>query len=526
MAIVTPPRRSLLRAFMASSVGTGVSRFLGLARELAMANVLGAGMVMDAFVMAFTFPGMLRRFVADEGLTGALVPAVAKAEEEDGEEAAKALAGRVLSALILSGIVISIAGIIFAPWLVDWVADGFKGEKYALTVDLTRLLFPFVAFVSLVSWAEGLLNHKNHFFVPKIAPGIVSASVVLAVLLSKDTTPIDIIWAVCWAVLIGGAAHLAICLPPLYKRWGVIRPRLDALADDRFRRVLREMGKVAVIGIMAQVNTLVLRYLASHLEEGSVTWYWNATRLVDFAQGIIAVGVGSALLPAISDAVAKGDGDRFRTSFSGAARLAGALLIPAAAFIAAFPVPCVSILYRHGAYNLMDVSQTASALQLLVPFMLSLAGIQIIKKPFFALEKRGALIAVGAMGVALTAGLGMALAPIFGVDGLALALSISTTAQLLAYLIVLRRFVPGGLGMAGLFLDLVRMAIATIPAVLVAQWMIDQGKWAQGPSVENASIMSIALLAGGIIYTVTATLFGVTELKQVKKRIVRRLLRR
>ena len=511
---------------MASSVGTGLSRFLGLARELALANVLGAGMVMDAFVMAFTFPGMVRRFVADEGLTGALVPAVAKAEEEEGEAAATALAGRVLAALILTGIVLSIAGMLLAPWLVDWVADGFKGDKYALTVDLTRLLFPFVAFVSLVSWAEGLLNHKNHFFVPKIAPGIVSASVVLAVLLWKNSTPIDVIWAVCWAVLIGGAAHLAICLPPLYKRWGIIRPKFDALEDARFRRVLSEMGKVAVIGIMAQVNTLVLRYLASHLEEGSVTWYWNATRLVDFAQGIIAVGVGSALLPAISDAVAKGDGGRFRSAFSGASRLAGALLIPAAAFIAAFPVPCVAILYRHGAYNLMDVSQTASALQLLVPFMLALAGIQIIKKPFFALEKRGALIAVGAMGVALTAGLGMTLAPVFGVDGLALALSISTTAQLLAYLIVLRRYVPGGLGMAGLFVDLIRMAIATIPAVLAARWLIDQGNWAQGPSFENVSIMAISGLTGGIIYTVTATILGVKELKQVKKRLIERIFRR
>ena len=94
---MSSPRRSLLRAFMASSVGTGLSRILGLARELALANVLGAGMVMDAFVMAFTFPGMLRRFVADEGLTGALVPAIARAEAEADREESRALAGRVLA---------------------------------------------------------------------------------------------------------------------------------------------------------------------------------------------------------------------------------------------------------------------------------------------------------------------------------------------------------------------------------------------------------------------------------------------
>jgi putative peptidoglycan lipid II flippase len=522
MPPVSTPQRSLLRAFMASSVGTGLSRVLGLARELALANVLGAGMVMDAFVMAFTFPGMLRRFVADEGLTGALVPAVARAEAEAGEAEAKALAGRVLTALLVAGTVLSVAGIFAAPWLVDWVADGFKGEKYALTVSLTRVLFPFVAFVSLVSWAEGLLNHKHHFFVPKLAPGLVSAAVVVAVLLNQGASALDIVWSVSIAVLVGGAIHVLVCLPPLFKHWGVIRPRLDAMADPRFRRVLGEMGKVALIGIMAQINTLVLRYLASHLSEGAVTWYWNATRLVDFAQGIIAVGVGSALLPAISRAAADGDGVGFRSAFTGAARLAGVLLVPAAAFILFFPEPCVALLYRHGAYSLDDVQQTASALQMLVPFMLALAGIQIIKKPFFALERRGILIGVGTLGVGLTAGLGMWLAPMMGVDGLALALSASTTVQLFAYVLLLRGTVDGGLGLGALGMDIGRILIATVPAVLAAQPLMNLGQWAHGPTLLNAAVMIGGGLVGGLIYAGVATALGITELRSVADRIRKR----
>ena len=253
---------------MASSVGTGLSRVLGLGRELALANVLGAGMVMDAFVIAFTFPGMLRRFVADEGLTGALVPAVAKAEQEEGQAAAVALSGRVLTALIVAGVILSAIGMACAPWLVDLAAGGFGGVKRDLTIQLTRVLFPFVIFVSLVSWCEGLLNHRDHFFVPKIAPGMVSMAVVIAALWPAQRSAIEIGWAVAWAVLIGGAVHLLICLPPLIKRWGTIRPRMDAWSDSRFRVVTKEMGKVAVIGIMAQVNLIVLRYLASHIDEG------------------------------------------------------------------------------------------------------------------------------------------------------------------------------------------------------------------------------------------------------------------
>ena len=504
---------------MASSVGTGLSRVLGLFRELALANVLGASMAMDAFVMAFTFPGMLRRFVADEGLTGALIPAVSRAEAEAGEAEARALSGRVLTALIVAGIALSTAGIFSAEWLVDWVADGFTGEKYTLTVQLTRVLFPFIAFVSLVSWAEGLLNLRGHFFVPKLAPGLVSASVVVAVLLVRDASPLEIVWAVSWAVIVGGAVHLLVCLPPLYKHWGMIRPRFDAFSDERFRRVLGEMGKVAVIGLMAQVNTIVLRYLASHLQEGAVTWYWNATRLVDFAQGIIAVGVGSALLPAISEAVARDDGEAFRSSFSGAARLAGVLLVPAAAFILFFPVPCVALLYRHGAYTWIDVQQTASALQMLVPFMLALAGIQIIKKPFFAMERRGALIAVGAIGVCLTAGLGLWLSPTLGVDGLALALSFSTVLQFVAYLILLRGMVTGGLGLTALIGDLGRLTLATIPAVCAAWFVMDMGQWDAGPTAKNAAVLTAAGIAGGILYSMAATALGVKELRRVIDRL-------
>ena len=508
---------------MASSVGTGLSRVLGLFRELALANVLGAGMAMDAFVMAFTFPGMLRRFVADEGLTGALIPAVSRAETEAGEAEARALSGRVLMALIVAGIVLSAAGIVCAPWLVDWVADGFTGEKYTLTVQLTRVLFPFIAFVSLVSWAEGMLNLRDHFFVPKLAPGLVSAAVVGAVLLFQDSSPLEIVWAVSWAVLVGGAVHLLVCLPPLYKHWGMVVPRLDAFSDERFRKVLGEMGKVAVIGIMAQVNTIVLRYLASHLQEGAVTWYWNATRLVDFAQGIIAVGVGSALLPAVSEAVARGDGAAFRSSFSGAARLAGVLLVPAAAFVLFFPTPCVALLYRHGAYSWVDVQQTASALQMLVPFMLALAGIQIIKKPFFAMERRGALIAVGAIGVCLTAGLGLWLAPTLGVDGLAIALSVSTVLQFIAYLVLLRGMVTGGLGLGALSRDMARLTLATLPAVGAAWYVVGMGQWESGPTLANAGILAAAGILGGTLYAIGATILGVKELQRIIDRLRKRM---
>ncbi len=519
------PRRSIARAFLSSSLGTGISRLLGLVRELAIARALGASAASDAFFMAFTIPSMFRRFVADEGLTGALVPTVARAEQEDGTDEARRLAGRTAMALIVVGLALSLAAIPAAPWLVDLFASGYRAdaEKFALTVRLTRIMMPFVLFVSLVSWCEGLLNHRDHFFIPKLAPGVVSAAIVAAALWPRQGDALDFTCTLAYAVLAGGLAHLLVCLPPLAKHWGVVLPRLDAFSDPRFRHLLREMGKVAAIGLMAQVNVIVLRNLASQLVTGSVTWYWNATRLVDFSQGIIAVGVGSAMLPAISAAVAAEDWERFQGAFGSAVRLACALLFPAAAFVLVLAGPGVAVLYRHGAYTVADVNETASALRMLAPYMLALAGIQIVKKPFFALDKRNELLVVGTLGVGFTWALGAWLSPRLGVDGLALALSLSVSGQLLLYLVLLARVSQGRLALAALLPALGRMAAACLPAAGVGWAIALLGDWDQGPTLRNIVVLGAAGGLGALVYGAGALWLGVEELRQVTDRVKRRL---
>ncbi len=517
-----PRSRSLFQAFMSSTVGTGLSKLFGLIRELTLSSVFGAGMVYDAFIVAWTFPGIIRRFVADEGLTGALMPAIGRAETES-EEEAKKLAGQAIVALLIACLVISGIGVLATPALVQLVADGFEGEKLALTISLTRFLFPFVFFVSVVSWIETLVNHRGHFFWPKVAPAAISVSVVGAALLMRSESDIDTIWAVSYATMVGGAVHVVICLPALVRLWGFVRPQFQGFDSPRFRRLLKEMGKVFLIGIAAKINILVLRFLASQLEEGSVTWYWNATRLVDFAQGIIAVGIGSALLPKIVDAVSDRDGDAFRTSFSEAAQLAGAILIPVAFFLAFFAEPFVAILLRHGNYSWGDVQQTAAALQLLTPFMLAIGGINIIKKPFFALDRRDVLLGVGVCGVFLTYFLGVWLCPMYGVNGLAAALSISTTIQLLVYMVVVRGLIEGGLGLTPLMIFFGKIALATVPAVGTGLLLVRFGDWEAGFGIKNVLLLSLIGLLGGIAYVVAALVLKIPEVQTIIAKFRRKL---
>jgi putative peptidoglycan lipid II flippase len=492
----------------------------GAFRDVVLSHVFGAGRASDAFWLAWTVPSVFRRFVADEGLTGALIPAVGQAEAAEGERGARRLANTALAALLVACLVVCVGGILAAPWLVKAFAWGFTRDpgKLELTVTLTRWLFPFVAFVSLVSYCEGLLNYRGRFFVPKLAPGIVSGSIAAAALLLATRFE-EPVYALVVGALVGGLAHLLVCIPPLVASWGWPVPSLAGVRDPRFQRLAGEMGKVVAIGIVAQVNVVLLRLLASLLAEGSVTQYWYAARVVDLAQGAVAVGVGSALLPVISRDAAGGHWGDFREHFAEAVRLAGLVMLPAAALLLVLARPVVSILFRHGAFDVASAAQASATLQMLVPFMLALAGINIVKKAFFALDDRNSLVAVGLLGVALTAALGYPLSGQMGVRGLGLSLSLSTSLQLAAYLVLLRRRMAAPLGFRRLTAPLGKMLLAAVPAALAAAAIAGFGEWNDGPSrLANWILLAAAGLAAGLLYVGLAWGLGVPELRRWLRR--------
>jgi putative peptidoglycan lipid II flippase len=511
MPPVTKKRRStIFGASVVSAVGTGLSRVLGAARDVAIGHVFGAGRASDAFWMAWTVPSLFRRFVADEGLTGALIPGVTKAEQEAGTGEARRLANGSLLALLIAGAVICTVGILGAPWLVRLIAPGFADDpaKLALTITLTRWLFPFVVFVSLVSYCEGLLNVRGHFFVPKLAPGIVSGCIAAAALLLAGGFEEPVL-ALAVGTLVGGLAHLLVCIPPLVRRWGLPRPSMSGMRGARFRFLLREMGKVAVIGLIAQLNVVLLRVLASFLEEGAMTHYWYANRLVDLSQGTIAVAVGSALLPAVARDAADQNWDGFRRNFAEAVRLVALVLLPVACLLIGLARPVVSILFLHGEFSAYAVERTAATLRLLVPFMVALGGIQIVKKAYFALDDRTTLLVVGAIGLVITAGSGYLLSTRIGVEGLGLALSISGVAQLVAYLGILRVKMGEKLGLAALLGPLLRIVVASVPAAAAAVGICMLGEWDSGPaSIRNWAVLIAAGLAASAVYAVLARILG------------------
>ncbi|MAE69702.1 MAG: murein biosynthesis integral membrane protein MurJ [Gemmatimonadetes bacterium] len=510
-------RINLYLASFVGAAGTLFSRVLGAARDVVIGHLFGAGAAADAFWMAFTVPSVFRRFVADEGLTGALIPAVSRAERDEGVESARRLAGATLVALFVAGVVLCGAGALAAPWLVRLFAPGFVAdpEKLELTITLTRWLFPFILFVSLVSFCEGLLNRRGHFFVPKIAPGLVSGSIAASAWFLYDRFE-EPVFALVPGVLIGGAAHLVVCLPPLLRIWGPLRLNLAGLRSQWFAQLAGEMGKVVAIGAFAQVNIIVLRSLASLLPPGSVTQYWYATRMVDLAQGAVAVGVSSAALPLLAENVAGKDWIAFRATFSRSVRLIALVLFPVAALLVVLGLPAVRLLFEHGEFTPADSVAAARTLTGLLPFMLAVAGINIVKKAFFALDDRWTLIWVGGLGVLLTALFGGGLAIGFGLEirGLALGLSISSLMQLATYLFVLERRTEGACELAALVSPLTRTAAAAMPAGVTAWVLLTWVPLPPGRLFDAAGLC----LAGGIgvaVFAGVARLLGVEEVKAV-----------
>jgi putative peptidoglycan lipid II flippase len=510
----------MARGLMQSVLGTGFSRVMGAFRDIAIGHVFGAGRVSDAFWVAFTVPSVFRRFVADEGLTGILVPAIQHAEAEEGQEAGWNLARSALAVLLLACGAICIVGILGAPWLVSAFAWGFTSdpEQFQLTVTLTRMLFPFVLLVSLLSWCEGMLNLRRHFFLPKMAPGFVGGAMAGSALLL--TTHFDEpTYALVVGTLVGGLIQVLICLPRVIRTFGLPIPRFQGLGSPRLRGFIKAMGEVAIIGIFAQLNLMVLRLLASLLEPGSVTHYWYATRINDLAQGIIAVGVGSAALPELASAVASKDWDRFRGDLAEALRLVSVLLIPAAALTFALAMPITSVLFLHGEFELEDARQTAATLRMMLPFMLALGGIHIFKRAYFALDDRRLLMGVACFGLLLTASLGWVLSTRMGVAGLALGLSVATALQLAAYVLMLPRRTGKRMGLRALGAPLLRMTAAAVPAAMLSSFVARIVSWDGGSSLLNFGVLAAAGLAGLVLYSVLASALGIAEMQAVLRRL-------
>lgn len=374
---------SIAKATGSVAILTLVSRILGLGREALLANVFGAGMYSDAFFVAFRIPNLLRRFVAEGSLSTAFVPIFSE-ELHTSKEKAKASFAAVLSFSLLVTGIFTVLGLIYSDEITLFFAPGFgdSPEKLSVAADMLQIMFPYIIFVSLLAVASGVLNTLGYFAIPAGSQAILNVVMIFFLLFLNDLTdpPIK---GQAWSVTIGGLLAFLPLLIPLHQS-GFLVGLGNPFRNPSVRKVLTLMIPSVLSSSLYQVMIFVNTFLASTLEEGSVSWLYYADRLFQFPLGVFSLALATAMLPALSRSAASGDNNKMQAQLSDALIWVSLITIPATAGLIMLAEPVIRLIYERGAFDSYQTAQTTSAL---VCFSIGLWPISlqsIVVRAFFA----------------------------------------------------------------------------------------------------------------------------------------------
>jgi len=458
---------NLLKTLSTVSALTLLSRITGLVRESLKAFAFGAGMQMDAFEAAFRLPNILRRLFAEGAFSQAFVPILAEYQRARGDAATRDLVSQVASLLAIALIVLSVLGVVGAPWLVYLLASGFARTpgKVELTAELIRIMFPYIFFVSLVSLAGSVLNVHRRFAIPAFTPVLLNVAIIgAAIFLAPHVDPPIV--ALAWGVAIGGVAQLLLQIVPLARLH--MLPRLTfAWRDEGVRRILRAMGP-AVLGVSAaQISALINTQLAALLGTGRVSWISYADRLMEFPSALLGVALGTILLPSLSKYHHDANQAQYGALLDWGLRLAFLLALPAVLALALLAVPLIATLYQYGRFTVNDLWQTRAALLGYSVGLLGFIAVKILAPGFYARQNMKTPVKIAFLTVLVTQTLAVILMFQISHAGLTLATSLGACLNAsLLYRAMRRTGVYTPLPGWRRFLARVGVALAVLGAVL------------------------------------------------------------
>ena len=375
---------NLLKAVLSVSSMTLLSRVLGFVRDAAIARAFGAGAATDAFFVAFKLPNLLRRLFAEGAFSQAFVPILAEYRNKKGEDATQLLVDRVATTLFVALMLVSLLGIIGAPLIVLVSAPGFTAtpDKFELTVSLTRIVFPYILFISLVSLAAGILNTWSRFMLPAFTPVLLNVAMILAAVWAAPYFDPPVL-ALGWGAFLGGILQFSLQWIGL-KRLGKLPHWNWAPKDEGVRRILMLMGPAAVGVSIAQISLLINTLFASFLENGSVSWLYYADRLMEFPAGMLGVALGTILLPSLAKHHADNDTVEYSRLLDWGLRLTLLLAAPAAVALGILAVPLIVSLFFYGEFTPKDVEMTQWALLAYSVGLLGLILVKVLAPGFYA----------------------------------------------------------------------------------------------------------------------------------------------
>ncbi|HEX4389308.1 MAG TPA: murein biosynthesis integral membrane protein MurJ [Steroidobacteraceae bacterium] len=526
-------RSERLNTRAAGVVGLAVlcSRILGLAREQIFAALFGGGRVMDAFTIAFRIPNLLRDLFAEGALSTAFVTVFTRTAATEGSTAAWRLANKVttLAAVTLSAI--TVLGILSATWLVALLAPGFDAEKAALTVTLTRVMYPFILLVSLAALVMGMLNSRNVFGVPAMASsffnlGSIIAGVVLGYWLDPHFGPRAIL-GLAIGTLVGGALQLLVQLPSLAGQGYRFRPDFH-WRDAHVRSLLRLMGPSVIAASSTQVNVLVNSVFASELGDGPTFWLTVAFRLMQLPLGIFGVALGTVALPLLARMAAAGNMPNFRSELARGMRLAFLMTIPASVGLMVLAEPIISVLYQHGRFGAYETAESAGALRFYAIGLCGYAALKVLVNAFYAIDRRKTPMVVSFLAVALN----LLLNYVFtrqlhwGHRGLALSTACVASSNFLILYFLMRSHL-GRLESRAMLTLLAKVALASLVLLLLtwagAEVLLEN--WATEAFWPKCLSLALVIALGAAGFFLTAAALRIAEVQDLTAALRRRLRR-
>jgi putative peptidoglycan lipid II flippase len=520
---------SLFKSASIVSLLTLLSRITGLARELLIASTFGASALTDAFNVAFRIPNLFRRFFGEGAFSQAFVPVLAASKAQHGEAATKVLIDRVATVLVWALLGLSLIGVAAAPALVWAMASGLQQSPHGfeVAVVMTRWMFPYIAFMSLVALAAGVLNTWKRFSVPAATPVLLNLCMIAAAWLGGPwfkALGLEPIYALAGGVLLGGVLQLGVQWWALRKleldprvalRWSELRV---AWADPGTKSIVKLMGP-ALLGVsVAHISMLINTQIASHLAPGSVSWITYADRLMEFPTALLGVALGVVLMPQLALARAAGDTAKYSAMLDWGLRLVVLLAVPCAVALIAFARPLVSVLYHYGAMTEFDVQKITYALMGWGVGLVGIVAIKVLAPGYYANQDTRTPVRVAIMVLVITQLLNIALVPLFA--HAALTLSIGIGAAINAIWLLVGLLQRGSYKPApGWSIFALQVIAASALLLVFLMWADGAFDWIQlrGQSFRRILLLSTILVTAVVIYFVAIWAAGL-KLRQFIRR--------
>lgn len=506
------------------SIATSISRILGLIREQIFAFLFGASNFADAFLVAFRIPNLLRDLFAEGALSTAFIPLFTDYLVNKGKKDAFYLANLVINFLIIAIGLIILIGYIFTPEIVKFIAPGFTkiNDKFHITIIMTKILLPFLLFVSLASVFMGMLNAHKIFFLPSLAPALFNLILILTgtilIFSSFSNKSKIIIWSI--GALIGGMSQLFIQIPFAYKKGYKYKFSCDLLLKHPGLKQIIRLILPATIGLAAvQINIIINTNLASLLATGSIAYLIYSFRLIQLPIGVFGVSIATVNTAYISHNIAKNEVEKLKKNIASSIKINSFLTLPSTFLLFFLGIPIIQLIFQHGKFLLKDTLLTYSALKYYSLSLFFYSGVKIFAPIFYALKKSYIPVLSSILAVITNISISLATYKIIGIKGLAIGLSSGSVVNF-SFLLFMFFLNFGSLKGYKIFKSILFHFIASSISIALSYILYN--------SLINYSVLFksiFPLLIAGVFYILLCYIMKINELSEFIKIFKKRIKR-